>query len=493
MQRTAIVTLVLALAARAGAQPVAGDTACAACARGDALIDQLSLQPLREVAAELVRLELSEPLTEAQYARIVALRQRAPVLVRLGAVDDGDFVVIAAALCGADLGSCTESTARALRCAADRCEVALPKRPRDADVLVVPEYCQPSTEPKRSAPFGLGFDWGTGYQRSRYPHDGRAWSFGIEARLRLTNRFSTVARIDRIAGRDAATDEDGNGDDDVWTGSITRIAALAGPSIILARGELEREPRFLRLDLLGGYISTRSQPDESGPAAGIDLAYHLWVFRLGARWIQGFGDAREATTLLAHVGIVGGGLPTRERTGNCDARGRPISRDRRRSTRLAIGFDTPLIGYGLSSELGYLTPGFGAELAWTIVPKLDVLARGDLLLFPGDDRERTIHQAVLAGIRIDHGRRKRYSETLGFFTTVMSGYSHAAGITPRETGSGPVGDVSVGWGMQSGEAAAYFRLHGRFGISPDNVDYRAIFLSGGFEIRLDPRRWRARP
>ena len=493
MRRFAIATLVIALVAPVAAQPVATDTACAACSRGDAVIDQFSLQPLRDLAGELVKLELSEPLTEAQYARVVALRQRAPVLVRLGAVDEADFVVIAAALCRADLGTCTEATARALRCAADLCEVALPKPPGDGDVLVVPEYCQPSTEPKRSAPFGLGFSWGTGYHRSRYPHDGRAWSFGIEARLRLTNRFSTVARIDRIAGRDAATDEDGNGDDDVWTGSITRIAALAGPSIILARGEFEREPRFLRLDLLGGYISTRSQTGESGPAAGADLAYQLSVFRVGVRFIHGFGDASEATTLLAHVGVVGGALPVRERSGNCDARGRPISHDRRRSTRLAIGFDTPLVGYGLTSELGYLTPGVGAELLWTIVPKLDVLVRGDLLLFPGDDRERTIHQAALAGIRIDHGRRKRYSETTGFFTTVMSGYSHAAGIMPRKTGSGPVGDLSLGWGMQSGEAAAYFRLHTRFGISRDNFDYRAIFLSGGFEIRFDPRRWRARP
>jgi hypothetical protein len=36
------------------------------------------------------------------------------------------------------------------------------------------------------------------------------------------------------------------------------------------------------------------------------------------------------------------------------------------------------------------------------------------------------------------------------------------------------------------------RLHGRLGVSPDNLDYRAIWISGGFELRLEPARWRRR-
>jgi hypothetical protein len=38
----------------------------------------------------------------------------------------------------------------------------------------------------------------------------------------------------------------------------------------------------------------------------------------------------------------------------------------------------------------------------------------------------------------------------------------------------------------------YLRLHGRFGVTPDNVDFRAIFLSAGVELRLDRRRWHDR-
>jgi hypothetical protein len=481
--------LALGIVARAAAQPVATDTACAACTRGDALIDRLSLQPLRSLAGELARLELSDPLTAQQYARIVELRRRTTALVRLGAADDADFVVIAAALCRADLGTCTDATARALRCLADRCAVALPDDTRDDDALVSPpERCSPAPEPKRTAPLGVGIEWGTGWQRSRYPADGRAWSLGIQARLRLSDRIGAVARIDRVAGRDEATDEDDNGEDDVWTGSVTRIVALAGPTIALAYSRFEGEPRFLRIDLLGGYLSTRSQDDESGPAAGIDVAYQIWGLRFGMRFVQGFADAQDASMLVGHLGIVAGSMPIDPRRDDCDPNAPP---PRRRSpSRMAVGFDIPLSGYGLSSELGWLATGLGMELAWYLTPKLHALARADIVLFPGYERERAIHQAALAGVRIDFHPRRRYSAKTGYFATVMSGYTHGANITPSSTGSGPIGDVSVGWGAQSDDFAAYFRLHGRFGTHPDNSDYRAIFLSGGFEFRLDPRRWR---
>ncbi len=485
MTRALSIVLVALAVARAAAQPA---PICVACARGDALIDQLSLQPVRAIAGELAALPLAEPLTLDQYARVIALRQRTPALVRLGAVDDLDLAAIAAALCGASVGACTDATTHALRCVADRCEVAFPKPAPDRDVLQVPAGCKPSGTPTRSAPLGVGFEWGTGYQRSRYPNDGRAWSFGIEARLRVGRRFGTVARIDRIAGRDAATDDNDDGDDDVWTGSITRISALAGPSVVFDYGRYEGEPRFLRLDLLAGYVSTRSQADESGPAAGFDLSYQLSIVRLGVRFVQGGGDARDATMLLAHLGILAGSQPLPP-DDDCST----APRSRSGSSRLALGFDLPMLGYGLSSELGLLATGLGIELGWYLSPKLDAIVRGDLLLYPGHDRERTIHQAALAGLRIDHGTHGgRRSENTGFFTTVMAGYSHAAGITPRTTGTGPIGELSLGWGIQADAAAAYFQLHGRFGIGSDNLDYRAIFLSGGFQLRLDPRRWRSR-
>jgi hypothetical protein len=378
-----------------------------------------------------------------------------------------------------------------LRCLADRCEVALPVAP---DLAEVPA-CR-SNQPKerrRVAPLGLGLDWGTGWHRSRYPHDGRAWSLGFQARLRLSERLAAVARIDRVAGRDEGNDDDGDGDDDSWTGSITRIYALGGPSIILSHKRFDNEPRLLRVDLLGGYLSTRSQADESGLAAGFDLSYQLAVMRVGVRFVQGFGDANDATMVLAHMGFVAGGSP-RSPDVFVDDCGRGGYISRKHHSRLALGFDFPLIGYGLSSELGLVVPGLGFEVIWNLTRSFDVLARGDLLIFPGIERDRTIHQAVLGGVRIDHGVRARLkdgynSDDTGFFTTVMAGYTHGAGLTPTTTGTGPVGDISVGWGIQSDDGAGHFRLHGRFGIGPDNVDYRAIFISLGLELRFDPRRW----
>lgn len=492
--------LVLATAARAAAQP-AGDTSCPACARGDQLIDQLGLRGLRAIAGELAALELSTPLTAAEYAGIVELRRRRPELVRLGAVDNADFTAIAAALCRADLGTCTVATSRALRCLADRCEVAFVSHdPRDP-LQPLPEACRDRNRATRSPAFGVAVDFGTGWHRSRYPNDGRAWSLGIEARYRLGRRFGAVARIDRIAGRDAAIDDDSDGNDDAWTGSIARITALAGPSIVLSHNRFKPRWPYLRLDLLGGYLSTRSQADEAGPAAGFDLAYHVAAMRLGVRYVQGFGDARDASILLGHVALGPGAAPPRHdysddeciadpelRAGIARARERALAR----RSRLALGFDFVLFGYGLSSEQGFAVPSPAVELAWYLTPKLHALARADMLVFPRYKRERSLHQAALAGMRFDHGPRRGYSEKPGVFTTVMAGYTHGAGITPSSAGTGPVGDLSFGWGTQDDELAGYVRLHGRFGISPDNAEYRAVFLSAGVEFRIDKRRWRDR-
>jgi hypothetical protein len=101
-----------------------------------------------------------------------------------------------------------------------------------------------------------------------------------------------------------------------------------------------------------------------------------------------------------------------------------------------------------------------------------------------------IHQALLFGIRWDHGRRKRRPRG-GFFSTYMVGHTHGAALEDSTAGTGPIADLSLAWGAQGSEGAAYFRLHARFGLA-DNTDYRAVFLSAGVELRLDPRKWRDR-
>ena len=471
-----VLVLVLELAIRAAAQPP-----CAPCVRGDALIDHLGLQPVRAIAGELAGLALSDPLTPDQYARMIALRERTPALVRAGAVGDADLPAVAAALCHAETGPCVDATVHALHCAADRCRVDLPRRdPDHADLLEVPKGCHQYSTHHRSPRYGLGFDWGTGWQRSRYPSDGGAWSFGLEGRLQLARHLGAVARVDRVAGRDQATDANHDGRDDFSTGSITSISALAGPSLVLDSTRYEETTRFLRLDVLGGYLSSGSHPSERGPAAGIDLGYQISIVRFGLRVVQGFGDAQHATIALGHIGLVDGAVPVNADKADCGAEVAP------RSSRLALGFDVVLAGYGFSHELGYLSSGVAIEMPWHVTHALDAVAHADVLLYPGYHRDRVIDQAVLAGVRIDH--RHKLADT-GFFTTLLAGYTHAIGVTPTSVGSGPIAEASLGWGGESSDGAAAVRLHARFGIGPDNLAYRAIFLSAGFELRFDPQSW----
>src|SRR5262249_3166375 len=146
-----------------------------------------------------------------------------------------------------------DATAHGLRCLADRCAVDLPRPPAAAEPGNPVAPCPVSTR-KRPPPSGLGIDFGTGWPRSRYPSDSGAWRLCVEGRLRLGAHLGAVARVDRPSGRDEATDPDGNGHDALSTGSITRITVLAGPSIVLANARLNGATRFLRLDLLGGYL-----------------------------------------------------------------------------------------------------------------------------------------------------------------------------------------------------------------------------------------------
>jgi hypothetical protein len=471
--------VVVAAPMRAEAQPAA----CATCVRGEVLIDSYSLQPIRPLAAEIAQLRLDDPATPDQYAHVVALRNRVPVLSRLGALEDADLDAVATALCKG-VEACVPSTSRTLRCLAERCTVAWPPE-KPTDVLSE-NQCSKYTTHRRSSSLGLGFDWGTGVHRSSYPADGYAWSLGIEARMRFKRRIGAVARVDRIAGRDEATDMDGNGLDDGSTGSITRVTAMAGPSFILDYTRFESTTRYLRLDLLGGYLATQSQPGEDGPAAGADLSFQLWYIRMGLRYVQGFAGASEASMLIAHLGLLTGAGPQYSYNLDCDGGGKE------RRSRLAIGLEIPLAGYGITEQLGYVATGLALEGIVHLSPALDALTRADVLVFPGDERDRVIHQALLGGLRIDHGKRRGRSSGTGFFTTLMAGYTHGAALTGGTAGSGAVGDFSLAWGGQGREGAGYFRFHARFGLGPENWDYRVLLLSVGLELRFDPETWRDR-
>jgi len=459
---------------------------CDLCTRGDELIEKYSLQAVRPLAAELTGLQLDDPLTQTQYARVISIRNRAPGLSRLGALDDTDLDAVAAALCKGTANPCLANMSRALRCLGDRCEVALPKPKQETDELG-PDTCSKYATHRRSSAIGLGFDWGTGVHSSEYPIDGRAWSLGIEARMRMSRRIGFVARADRIAGRDAAEDVDGDGLDDGSTGSVTRFDALVGPSFTLDYTRFESTTRLLRLDLLGGYLATQSQPGEDGPAAAADLSFQISIVRMGFRYVQGFAGASDASMLLAHIGFLTGAGP--QYSYNLDCEGSASSE---RRSRLALGFELPLAGYGVSDQLGYVATGLAFEGIVHLSTLFDAMTRADFLIFPGDERDRVIHQAVLGGFRIDHGKHEGRSSSTGFFTTLMAGYTHGAALENGTVGTGAVGDISLAWGGQGREGAGYFRFHARFGLSPDNYDYRVLLLSAGFELRFDPKSWQDR-
>src|SRR5690606_18546871 len=97
---------------------------------------------------------------------------------------------------------------------------------------------------------------------------------------------------------------------------------------------------------------------------GADLAYQLESIRFGVRFIQGVAGAADASMLLAHFGI-GAGAKPRVRTGpGCD----PVKVP---SSRLALGFELPVTGWGFSSQLGYMAIGLGLEAKWYVSRKLD--------------------------------------------------------------------------------------------------------------------------
>jgi hypothetical protein len=347
--------------------------------------------------------------------------------------------------------------------------------------------CDPIANKTKSPARGIGFEWATGWQDDASPTDHRAWSLGFEARTRLPKRAGLVARLDRSTGRDKAIDADRDGRDDLGTGPVTRVSVMAGPSYAFAVAHDRDVVRFLQLDLLGGYQWTLSQDSEDGFVAGADLSYTLAVARIGMRYTQGFGDAQESRAVLAHVGFLVGSAPSYEYGSSCN-------RPSRTPTKIALALDIPLFGYGVSSKLDYIVPGFGIEGLYHVHTFFDAFVRGDILDSPGSGRDRSIYQTLLAGGRIDltGGKREGGGTRTGMFTTLGAGYAWAATTEPTTAGQGPVVDASIGWGGQGDDGAAYLRVHGRFGLLPDNQDMRAIFLSGGLELRLDRSKWKDR-
>lgn len=485
-----VIVALAATATVAHAQPIP----CEPCARGDKHLDTLGEtgEVLRGHALELAgthrfRIEsrnITEPEEQELQRWLEGLAPELRAAVQsLGAWSDGELLEIGHALCGRPDQSCAMSLAAVLRCASRGCTVQRVELVRAPP----PHTCDPTVGRRYSSRFGLGFDAGSGWQASAHPVDGLAWSLGGEARVSLGDRkLGLVARLDRSTGRDEGRDEDGDGRDDVETGPVTRLTALAGPSFVPLRTLDPELVRYLQVDVLAGYLSSRSQPGTSGPAAALDLSFQLASKRVGLRIVQGFGDAKDERAVIAHLGLTTGAGPEFDYGAGCSNMSfRP------EGSALALALDVPFSGW--SQGAGY-TAGIGVEGALHLRRRLDALLRGDLLASGREGRDFSLHQSLLAGVRFvasrprgDVGKRK------GVFGAALAGYTLAAAPSSSPVRSGPVVDLALGlYGGGTSDASAYVALHGRLGISPESSDLRAVFLSAGGEWRLDRRRWKDR-
>ncbi len=460
--------------------------ACDECVRGDQELTALGHpgNTLRANAdllvARWVPLHItSGPIDEGQQRELqVVLHERADLrdaIAALDAVSDVQLLAIGHALCKSPDRECAQSLAGALRSARHVAELEVP-----APYGLPPEplTCDPTVGRVRSPKAGLGLEYASGWQGSARPVDGRAWSVGLAARARLTGVLGIVARIDRSSGRDEADDADGDGHDDTETGAVTRWSLLAGPSLILHVHRDRQASRYWQVD---GLVGLSRSGDQSGPITAYDLSYQLVVARVGVRFVQGFGDASEERAALLHAGLQFGAGPQYSYAAGC-----PSVEHRARGSAWAAAMDIPLSGW--ATDIGYVTPSFGLEALLHLHHRFDALLRADLLDMPSGDRDRALHSSALAGGRVDLSS-DHAAERFGWFATIAAGYDHVATTTSAPIQSGAVADASLGLGIQASDGAAYLRLHGRFGLTDDNRDLRAVFLSFGLEWRLDRSRW----
>jgi hypothetical protein len=491
MRRIAI-AVVVAHAALARAQTVP----CEPCARGEQLLAGLGEQgkELRAAAPELLRLWVPLGIDVAggadpDEAKVLMFTLRdTPGLfdaVRsLRGLSNDEMLAIAAVLCEGPEPACTEPLVGALRVAAqvEPSDLAAMNALIDETPVRAPQTCDPTAVHTASPRTGLDFEYASGWQASAKPVEGAAWSLGVAVRGRVASNWNAVVRFDRSTGRDAASDANGDGRDDVATGAVTRWSALAGVSRGFATHRAMNDPRRWELDALGGW--SRSG-DLGGPIVAADLSYRFLAMRIGARVMQGFGDASEERAALVHVGLGFGAGPEYWTTTGCES----VER-RRRGSRWAIGVDVPAGGW--LQHVGGIAPGFGLEAALHGKHHIDLLLRGDLLDLPNGDADRILVQSVLAGIRLDLSRPGWEHPRAGWLATAMGGYARVSGPSSSAVDSSPIIDVALGWGFQAADGAANVRVHARFGLAPDDAVIPAMFVSLGGELRLDRSRWRDR-
>jgi hypothetical protein len=305
--------------------------ACDGCARGDQLLSTMGTtgNMLRHYATHIVneltavRVE-NDSINGEQEQRLRALvvsyiGELRPVFLDLDGRTDDELRDIGFALCKSPDEECAKYVGAGLKQLRVLAQTTFPKANEGRVGYGLPpeppHTCDPYVGQVRSPKAGFGFDYGTGWQDSAKPVDGRAWSIGIEGRRRVNNRLGVLARVERSTGRDESIDADGDGVDDHSSGSVTRWMGMFGGS--LRFGALSRR------DLAGywyvdGLVGLSRDGDRSGVMTAMDLSYQVAVMKVGLRVMQGIGDAGEERAALLHAGFMIGAGPTFSYGAGCD-------------------------------------------------------------------------------------------------------------------------------------------------------------------------------
>jgi hypothetical protein len=347
------------------------------------------------------------------------------------------------------------------------------------------QTCDPYVVQRKAQHIGLGVEIGTGYQQNTGPVEPLSLAVGVTAERMLSQRLALGFRMSYLTAGDESQDQDLDGRDDRDTGNAHLVSFTAGPRLRRWSSLDRDDPSLWELGLAAGYVQALSDVGASGPVAEIELR-HTWssVVSLGLRGTQGFVDAEPYRAVLASVWLGVVSTPERSWGAGCDFVERRRDDD---GPGLGLGVHLPLVGAGISAlggDLGVMPPGLGLSLAIQMRYPVDLILRGDFLWFLRQERDRLAMHTGLAGLRVAPARKFELS------FTALAGYAIAYRPTPSNIDSGPVLDLGVSWDFaRERKGGLYLGAHGRFGLSSDNRDLGALFLSLGLEVRNDAYAW----
>jgi hypothetical protein len=347
------------------------------------------------------------------------------------------------------------------------------------------QACDPYVVQRKAEHIGLGVEIGTGYQQNADPIEPLSLAVGVTAERMLSKQLALGFRMSYLTAGDESQDQDLDGRDDRDTGNTHLVSFTAGPRLRRWSSLDRDDPRLWELGLAAGHVQALSDVGASGPVAEIELR-HTWssVVSLGLRGAQGFAGAEPYRAVLASVWLGVVSTPERSWGAGCSSVERPRRGDGR---GYGLGVHLPLVGAGIAAlggDLGVMPPGLGLSLAIQMRYPVDLVLRGDFLWFLRQERDRLAMHTGLAGLRVAPAR----SFELSF--TALAGYAVAYRPVPSNIDSGPVLDLGVSWDFARERGGGlYLGAHGRFGLSSDNRDLGALFLSLGLEVRNDAYTW----